>query len=418
MARGCIPKKTLVRSMQLINLLRKAGKFGISASDVGYDWSAVIDRKDRIVGQLQGGKEYALRNRRIDFFHEKVIFKSPTELTVGGRAVRAEKIILATGSKTLILPVPGIEKAITSNEALDLRTLPETLVIIGGGFIAMEFAHIFNAAGVNVTILEAMDRILTAEDEEISAALTEVSEKKGIDIYTNSKVMRVDGERGAHTVAAETADGERMFPCEMVMLAAGRVSNVEGFGAEEIGIERDRRGMKVNDYLQTTVPNIYAAGDVVNRFQLTPVASYEGRIAATNALTDARQVPDYRFVTRSVFTDPPVASVGLTEVQAREQGHDVAISRYGFSELGSAIVAGETEGFVKTVLDAKDDTILGVHILGAEAPELIHEAALAMKAGFMPRDLAETIMIHPSLSEAFFASVTSREAGHTEGCCG
>ncbi|MBI2844652.1 MAG: NAD(P)/FAD-dependent oxidoreductase [Armatimonadetes bacterium] len=399
-------------------MVRRAKEFGVSASDISCDWNAVIDRKNEIVRGIEGGKEYALRNRKIEFFHEKVVFKSPTELTVGDRAVRGEKVILSTGSKTLVLPVPGIEKAITSNEALDLRTLPESLVIIGGGFIAMEFAHIFNAVDVKVTILEAMERILTDEDDDISAALTEVSERKGITVHAGSKVLRVEGEPGAHTVAAETADGEKGFPCEMVMLAAGRVSNIEGFGAEEIGIERDRRGVKVNEYLQTTVPNIYAAGDVVNRFQLTPVASYEGRVAATNALTDAKQVPDYRFVTRSVFTDPPVASVGLTESQAREQGFDVEISRYSFAESGSAIIAGETEGFVKTVLDAKNDTILGVHILGAEAPELIHEAALAMKAGFTPRDLAETIMIHPSLSEAFFASVTSRVAGHTEGCCG
>ncbi len=417
MARGCIPKKTLVRSAQVLSLVRRTGDFGISTGKVGCDWGAVIDRKNRIVRQLEAGKEYSLEQRNITYFHDKATLRSPNEVVIGGQTVRAEKIILATGSKTLMLTIPGIEKAITSTEALDLRELPGSMVMIGGGFIAMEFAHIFKAVGVDVTILEAMDRILTAEDEEVSQAVAETSEKKGISIHTGSKVLRIEGERGAHMVVAETPEGEKSFPCEMVMLAAGRVANLDGFGAEEIGIELGKRGVRVNDYLQTSIPNIFAAGDVVNRYQLTPVASYEGRIATNNALSDEKQVPDYRFVTHSVFTDPPVAGVGLTERESKESGLDVEVSRYNFEELGSAIVQGETEGFVKTVFDGTGK-ILGVHIFGPEAPELIHQAALAMKAGFTRRELMEVLMIHPSLSEAFFASVTSRETGHEEGCCG
>ncbi len=401
-----------------MNAVQGVGEFGIQVGNVNFDWSRILARKRRIVEDLSAHKAENLEARGIRLFPQRARFLTPNEVEVDGQRVRAEKIILCLGARPRELPVPGVEKAITSNEALDLPSVPRSLVMIGGGYIAMEFCHVFRSFGCQITILEIGDRILDEFDPDISAALTDICNRKRMEIHTSAQVTRVDGERGNLTVTALTRQGEQQFSTEMVMLAVGRAPNVDGVDIEKAGVKYTKRGIEVDDELRTSAPHIYAAGDVIGRIQLTPVASMEGRIAAHNALTDQPIRPDYRLVTSAVFTVAEAAAVGLTEEQARKQGHEVQVVRYPFAELGSAMAVGETEGFVKTVFDARTRRVLGVHIVGAEASELIHLGAMAMKAGWTPDDLQDLIMIHPSLAEGFLASATSMRTGHPEGCCG
>lgn len=404
--------------MQVLKTISQAGEFGISTGEVSFDWKSVMARKDQILRALIGDKRKSLEERGIAYFHEGARFLSPTELELDGERVRAKKILISTGSKTSRPPVEGIEMAITSTEALSLESLPKTLVMIGGGYIAMEFAHIFHTFGVAITVLEMEDRILKNNDAEAALELQRLMEEKGIKLYLSTKVKRIAGDEGNFTVTAETPEGEREFQCEMVINAAGRSANVEGLELDKSGVEMTKKGIKVNEYLQTNVPHIYAAGDVLGRLMLTPVASYEAKLAAENALNGHRTKADYRVVPSAVFSDPELGAVGLTEEQAKEQGLKYQTVRYDFAKLGAAVLRGETEGFAKMIFEEGTGRILGVHILGPEASELIVSAAFAMQGKLTQEEFGSTMLIHPSLSESLGAVPTTAQTGHKEGCCG
>ncbi len=404
--------------MQVLKTVRQASEFGISTGEASFDWRAVMARKEKIIGALVGDKNRSLEERGIDYFHQGAQFLSPTELQINGNRVGASKIIIATGSHTSRPSVEGIEKAITSNEALSLDELPRILVIIGGGYIAMEFSHILHTFGVDVIVLEMEDRILINHDEEIALELQRLTQEKGIRLHLNTRVKKIAGERSSFTVIAETPEGERSFECEMVMNAAGREPNLQDLNIEASGIKVDKKRIPVNEYLQTNVDNIYAAGDVSSPYMLTPVASYEGKLAASNALSGKLEQTDYRVVPAAVFSDPELGSVGLTEQQAKQQGFDYRVTKYEFAKLGSAVLRGETEGLAKLLFERSSGRILGFHILGPEASELIVMAALAMQGDLSQQQLGETMLIHPSLSEALGAVTTTAKTGHKEGCCG
>lgn len=398
--------------------IRESDRHAISVGEPRLDWPRLINQKNQLIGDLKGDKKKKLEERGIDYFHQGAQFVTPNEIQVNGERFRAERIIVASGSKAAMPPVEGIEKAITSTEALSLKELPRSMVIIGGGFIAMEFSHIFATFGVQVTIVEMLDRLLANHDHDISAAIAELTQKRGIALHLGARVRRIEAGEGRMAVVAETTDGEQRFEAELVMNAAGRSANVEGLAIENANVAIDQGRIKIDEYLQTSQPHIFAAGDVSSKYQLTPVASHDGRLAANNALNGKKQKRDYSLVPSAVFSDPEIASIGLTEAEAREQKLDVEIFRFDFKDLGAAIVRGETDGFVKMIAERQTGRIVGAHLIGPESSELILEFAFAMRGGLTRHQIADMMLIHPSLSEAIGAVVTSAKTGHKEGCCG
>ncbi|TFB21452.1 NAD(P)/FAD-dependent oxidoreductase [Filobacillus milosensis] len=292
------------------------------------------------------------------------------------------------------------------------------MAIIGGGVIAMEFSHVFASAGVDLTVIEMGDRLLANEDLDSSKSIGEISKELGIEVLLNSKVKKVTKGENGKTVEVETPEGNKTIQVDEVLLAAGRVPNVGGLELEQIGVKVEKTGIQVNEYLQTTVEHIYAGGDGIGGYMLTPVASYEGRIAAKNAIENNIEKVDYSLVTRTTFTHPPVASIGLTEQEAIEKGMEINSNRLDFADVGPAVVLGETRGFVKLISDKKSKHLIGAHIVGPRAEELIHEIAIAMKGKLTITDLSEIISIHPSISEAVIGTAISADKGYQESCCG
>lgn len=398
--------------------MRQAEAFGIRAGEVSFDWKAVQARKNRLTAELRGPKGESLEARGIRWLDAKARFTGPDALEVDGGGVSFERAVLCSGSKAFVPPVPGIEKAFTSDEALELEALPRSLVIVGGGFIALEFAHIFHAFGVDVTVVEMADRVLTRHDGEIAQTLQHTMRESGIDVRLRSRVRAIEGESPTLRVHAETPGGNAVLTAEAVMNATGRDPNVDGLAVEEAGIEVSRRGVVVNEHLQTTNEQVYAAGDVVNRYQLTPVASHEAKVAAKNALSEEPTEPDYRVVPSAVFSDPEIGSVGVTEEEAEERGIPYRASRYDFKDLGAALLHGEAEGFAKLLFHDETGEILGGHIIGPEASELILEVAFAMQGRLDQATFGSTMLIHPTRSEALGSLTTTAKTGHVEGCCG
>lgn len=403
MYKGCVPTKTLLRSAKIFDLVRKAQDFGISTGAVSVDFARVMARKDAIIAQASPlESQRALERRGIDVLLGPAAFVSPSELRVGSRTVRSRRFVIATGSRPFVPHIDGLKDSgfITSDEALDLRRLPKSIVIIGGGPIGVEFAQIFGRFGSKVTILENSDRILDKEDEEVSRTIQGYLAQEGIGIITTVNVQRATRELGEKVVVAEVDGGRQSFRAEEIMVATGRKPNVEGLNLRAAGVQPQRRGLAVDDELRTTAAHIWTAGDVAGRYQFTHVANYEGEIAANNALTNRPLKADYRVIPRATFTDPEVASVGLTETQARQEGHRVIVGRFPFQQVEKAIIDGETRGFAKLVVDEGSREILGGHVVGTEATDLVNEVAVAMNAHMTVDALANSIHAFPSVSEA------------------
>jgi dihydrolipoamide dehydrogenase len=408
----------LVRSTEVWDLANRLGQFGVGVSQPKLFWNEVIDRKESLIKGIEGDKETALKERGIDLFKGKAVFTSSNTIEVEGKTIEAKKFILALGSKTARPPIEGLEYTITSTEALDLRELPRNMVIIGGGVIAMEFAHIFSSAGVNITIIEMGDRLLSGEDEDSSKVIQDITQKRGVQIHLNTKVNRVTKDGEILTVEVTGSQGDQKIVGDCVMLAAGRVPSVEGVGLDKIGVKVEKTGIVVNEYLQTTVEHIYAGGDGIGGYMLTPVASYEGRIATRNALKGNLEKVDYSLVTRTTFTHPAISSIGPTEKEAEEQGISFNVSSLNFKDVGPAVILGETDGFVKILSEKESGRIIAAHIMGPHADDLIHQIAIAMKGKLALKDLAEIISIHPSISEAVVGAAITGIKGHRESCCG
>jgi dihydrolipoamide dehydrogenase len=399
-------------------LANRLGEFGIGVSNPKLFWNQVMDRKESIIAGIEGDKEAALKERGIEWIKGKAVFTSPNTIEVNGQKIEGKKFVLALGSKTARPPIDGLEHTITSTEALDLRALPERMVIIGGGVIAMEMAHIFSSAGVNITIIEMGDRLLAGEDEDSSKVIQEITERRGVQVRLNSKVNRVTKNGADYTVEITGSNGDEKIDGDCVLLAAGRVPSVEGVDLDKIGVKVEKSGIVVNEYLQTTVEHIYAGGDGIGGYMLTPVASYEGRVATRNALKGNHEKVDYSLVTRTTFTHPAVASIGPTEAEAKEHGLAYNVSRLNFKDVGPAVILGETDGFVKILSEKESGRIIGAHIVGPHADDLIHQIAIAMKGNLALKDLTEIISIHPSISEAVVGAAITGMKGHRESCCG
>ena len=411
--RGCIPTKALLASAQVLELLRNAEMFALSAGEVSFDLRAMKKRKDAVVARGVAGIEYLLKRWKIERIQGTGRLSESgsiqVRLNLGGTdTVDAAQVLLATGSEPLTPDGFGYDgrRILTSTEALDLEEVPERVLIVGGSAVGCEFAAWFRAVGADVTLIEMMPRILPAEDAEIARRLGMYLKKRRVTIRAGTRIERIEGE-GTDLVAY--VRGDDPLRADRVLLAMGRSLNLHGIGLEEAGIRFDRSGIEVDGRMRTSHPNVYAAGDVTGRSLLAHVASTQGLVAAENATQGNREMR-YDLVPNCIFTMPEVASVGLSDESARAAGLEIGVGKFPFTANGKASVIGETDGFVKIVAETGTGRLLGVHILGPHATDLIAEAALAMKMGATAADLEDTIHAHPTLSEAV------REAA--EACAG
>lgn len=402
---GCIPTKTLLRSAEVLMLARDAAEFGVVVGEVRLDWAAAQKRKDNIVRRLTGGVKTLLERAKVQVVAGTAHFTSSGVLHVesdtASETLEAEQFVLATGSRPASLPIPGLEgpDVLSSDDALALECLPDSMLIIGAGPIGVEFATLFNACGVRVTLVEVLPRVLSTLDADMSAEIGRALKKARIKVYTGSKVTQVETRDSKHIVTVVTGDKKNVVEVDKILCAVGRRPNVEELALDNIGVQVEKPGIKVDAHMRTTVPNVYAVGDVNGGILLAHVAMHAGIVAVENALGHPSEM-DYTAVPGCVFTWPEVAMVGLSEEQARDKGYEVQVGKFPFRANGKALALGEHDGLVKVIADNKHGQILGVHIAGPHASDLIQEATLAIRLEATLDDLESTIHPHPTLSEA------------------
>ena len=402
--RGCVPKKLLVYGAHFADDFADAAGYGWTVDAPSPGWSALIAKKNAEIDRLNGIYINLLANSGVELLDGKGRLIDAHTVEVAGRTVTAANILIATGSWPMTPPVAGIEHAISSNEALDLLQLPRRMVIIGGGYIAVEFAGIFNGFGVEVTVIEILDNILAGFDDDLRATLAAEMDKRGIAVRTATVIESVEKTASGYRLAIT---GEDAVETDLVMCATGRAPNTRGIGLEEAGVEVDRRGaVVVDEYSRTSVANIFAVGDATNRMNLTPVAIAEGSAVAQTLFNDNPTKVDHTGIPTAVFSQPPMATVGLTEAAARQAYGTVDVYTSEFRPMKYTLSGRDERTFMKLVVDPATDRVLGCHMAGADAPEIIQGLAIALKCGATKAQFDATVGIHPSAAEEF---VTMRE---------
>ncbi len=416
--RGCIPTKAMLHTADVVDEIRHGDEIGIEVGDADVSMDKMHAYKERVVQKNAGGVQYLMKKNDIDvhFGHGRIAEgKNVSVEDADGETTTLEtdKIVLATGSSCLHLPFIDMEpdRVLDSDAILELEEIPDHLVVIGAGAVGTEFASVFLRYGSEVTIVEMQDHVLPAEDEDVSEEARSCFEEQGMTVLTSSKVTDVDADEDGVELVVETDDGDdvssQTLEASHLLVAAGRQPETDDIGADGFDIDIDDRGVvDVDEYMQTGEDGIYAIGDITGSIWLAHLASHEG-IVAVDHIADQNPRPiNYELVPMCTYCDPEVASVGLTEADARERGYDVQIGQFPFSAIGKAAILNKTEGFVKAVSETKYDEVLGVHIIGASATELITEGTLAMELESTVAELVDTIHPHPTLSEAV------GEAGH------
>jgi dihydrolipoamide dehydrogenase len=410
---GCIPTKALLKSAELYQTMKKAEVYGLSASGVGFDFPKVMERSRSVAGQMAKGVEFLFRKNKVEYYVGTGHVDAPgmVSITQGehkGKFFRTKNIMIATGCK--MRRIPGLEfdgvRTMTSREALATKTLPKSVVIVGAGAIGVEFAYFFNAFGSKVTLVEMLPQLLPVEDDDVSKVLHRAFEKQGIAIHVGTKCENFRVGKNSVRVDLVAGDKTSTVEAEVCLSAIGVVANLEGVLAPGIKPELDRNYLKVGDDYQTSVPGLYAAGDIIGPPWLAHVATFEA-VSAVNGMFGhgtSKRVGNFPGCT---YCQPQVGSTGLTERAAREKGLDIKIGKFPFTASGKAVASNETEGFVKVVTDAKTGEIYGAHIIGAEATELIAEYGLAMELEATVDDVHRTIHAHPTLSEAVMEAAAS-----------
>jgi dihydrolipoamide dehydrogenase len=395
--RGCIPTKALSASSEVLYNIERSSEFGIDVKDYNIDYSKIYERKERIVKKLASGIEQLIRSRKIELLKEAARIKDATHIVTRRAEVEAKNILIATGSLPFEIPAMPFDGThiLSSSEMLELQKIPKSLIIVGGGVIGCEFASIFNRFGTEITIVEMMEQLLPNEDSDLAKKIEVVFKKRGIKVSTNTKVEAIE-KRGS-AVNAVLKSGVSLCG-EKVLVCTGRAPNLKGLGIEDIGIKRDKGWIKVDNSFRTNLKNIYAAGDVTGGILLAHLASREG-ICSVEAMCGKAVELDYNIVPSCIFTHPEIASVGLNEKSARAQGRDVRSRKFMFSSIGKAHILGETDGFIKLVVDNTKDKILGAQIIGPHATELIAEFSPCIQFGITSENLAKVIHAHPTLSE-------------------
>lgn len=411
---GCIPTKALLSTVEVVESVKHGADFGINVEGYSIDFPKMMQRKDKVVQQLRKGVEFLFKKDNVRLLRGTGKMLDPHTVEIKGQDGKTEKItsrsiIIATGSVPALLPVPGLEigKSVwTSTEILSATAVPKSLLVVGGGYVGLEFGYTFAALGSDVTVVEMLPQIAGATDGEVAAELERVLKRAGLKILTNTTVIGAEDTKNGKKVKVKSSDGkEQDIEAEKVLIAVGRKPFTEGIGLEELGINNERGRIIVNERMQTNVPGVYAIGDCIGNPMLAHVASHEGLVAVANCLGHTEHM-NYRAVPGVVFTHPEVASVGLTEEEARQQyGEDVRIGKFPFSANGKALGMGQRDGFVKVIAEPKYGELLGVHIIGPHATDMITEAVVAMQSEATVEDIAASIHPHPTLSEPIHEAV-------------
>jgi len=392
---GCIPTKTLVQSAEVLRTVRRAAEFGVNVGESEIDWTAMQARKDRVVASMRQGVQGLLKSNGVEMVTGRGRLVGPGRVAVDGSDLAGRNLILAPGSVVARPPFKGADLGLTSDEILSVATVPESLVVIGGGVVGMEFAGIFSLLGTRVTVIEMLDQLLTPLDAEVAQRFQQLMSKRGVSFHLSARVESLEKGAGGFRVKFEGQEVE----AEQVLVATGRRPNTDEMGLEEAGLALDRSAIKVDAHLRTNLEGVYAIGDATMISMLAHTASYQGEVAVHNALGEHPVSADYTAIPACIYTEPEIAYVGLSEAQARAQGEQPKVGSFPFATLGRAMVLGETEGLVKVVAD-REGYVVGVTIMGPRATDLIAEAVLAVHQGVTAAELTHAVHAHPTLPEA------------------
>ena len=408
LVRGCIPTKALLQSSELYTLARGGAPFGLVADNIAFDWAAAQKRKTAVVDQLVKGVEGLLKAGGVTTFRGAARLTGKGVVEVGGERVQAKDIVIATGSAVSRIPLKGAELTIDSDAILELKEIPRRLAVIGGGVVGMEFAAMFAALGARVTVLEMLPQVLPMVEADVVSAYAKHLSGLGGEIHTNSKVSEIAKAGGGLQVRFSTGAEGGAVDADQVLLAVGRSPYTEGLGAEAAGVKLERGRVVVDDHLRTSARGVWAIGDVIGGIMLAHVASYEG-ICAVENIAGQDRTPDYHAAPNCVYTDPEIAHVGLGEKEAKERGLEIKVGKFPFAASGRALTLGQSEGFVKVIADAPSGRLLGVHIIGPRATDLIAEATLAVQNGLTLDQLDLTIHAHPTLPESIMEAALAAQ---------
>jgi dihydrolipoamide dehydrogenase len=408
---GCIPTKALLKSAQVFEYLKHADDYGLTVKDYDKDFNAVVNRSRDVAAGMSKGVQFLMKKNKIDVIEGfgKVLPGKKVAVENQGKTTEytAKNIIIATGARSRELPAlpQDGKKVIGYRQAMTLKKQPKELIVVGSGAIGIEFAYFYNAMGTKVTIVEYLDRIVPVEDEEVSKQLERSFKKSGIQIMTQSEVTQVDTSGKGVTATVKTAKGEETLKADLVLSAVGIKTNIENIGLEEVGIAVDRDKILVDDFYQTNMPGYYAIGDVTKGPALAHVASAEGILCVEKIAGHSVTPLDYGNIPGCTYCSPEIASVGLTEAQAKEQGYTIKVGKFPFSASGKAQASGHSDGFVKVIFDAKYGEWLGCHMIGAGVTDMIAEAVLGRKLETTGHEVLKAVHPHPTMSEAVMEAV-------------
>ena len=408
---GCIPTKALLKSAQVFEYLKHAEDYGLTIKDYNKDFDAVVNRSRKVAENMSKGVHFLMKKNKIDVIegHGKIIAGKKIAVSKGKKTeeYQAKNIIIATGARSREIPnlKQDGEKVIGYREAMTLSNQPKKLIVVGSGAIGIEFAYFYNSMGTEVTIIEYLNRIVPVEDQEVSKQLERSFKKSGIKIMTGSEVIGVDTKGKGVRVTVKTSKGEEKIAADIVLSAVGIKTNIENIGLEDIGIAVDRDKILVNDFYQTNLPGYYAIGDVTQGQALAHVASAEGILCVEKIAGQHVEPLDYGNIPGCTYCSPEIASVGLTEDQAKDKGFEIRVGKFPFSASGKAQAGGNSEGFVKVIFDAKYGEWLGCHMIGSGVTDMISEAVLGRKLETTGHEVLKAVHPHPTMSEAVMEAV-------------
>ena len=404
---GCIPTKALLKSAQVFDYLKHADSYGLSVKEFDKDFGKVIERSRGVADGMSKGVQFLLKKNKIDVINGFGKLKAGKKVDVDGKEYSADHIIVATGARSRELPnlKQDGKKVIGYREAMTLEKQPKSMIVVGSGAIGVEFAHFYNSMGTEVTIVEYLPNLVPLEDEEVSKQLARSFKKAGIKVMTNSSVEKLDTSGKTVKATVKTKKGEETLEAEIVLSAVGIASNIENIGLEDVGIVTDKGKIMVNDFYQTNIPGYYAIGDVVPGPALAHVASAEGITCVEKIAGHNVEPIDYGNIPGCTYASPEIASVGMTEKQAKEAGYEIKVGKFPFSASGKASASGNKDGFVKVIFDAKYGEWLGCHMIGAGVTDMIAEAVLGRKLETTGYEVLKAIHPHPTMSEAVMEAV-------------
>ena len=401
--RGCMPTKTILRSSDIMSLMKRAEEFGLKPVAAEAILSNIIDRKARLIGEFAKDRIQALKGSRFTLYEDQASFLSPNEVKIGQCTITAKAIIISTGSVVSRLPIPGLEEVgyITSDEALNLRELPQSMIVLGGGPVAVELAQFYSRIGTKVTLIQRSNHIMSESDEDLARPVETKFRQEGMTVFTNTKLHKFTQD-GPRKIAHFSHEGEeKTAVAELILQALGRRPNIDSLNLEVANVEKQDGKVVVDDTMRTNQPHIFAVGDVNGLHEIVHIAIEQGEIAGWNAIhsTNTQHCYDNRLKTQVVFTDPQVASVGLSEKECRKENVAYNMASYPFNDHGKSMTLGETHGHVKLLANPLTGIILGAHIVGPEAAELIHELIAVMYFQGTVHDLVRMPHYHPTLAE-------------------